>query len=264
MIAMNMEAIKNTALSAAFKGGRILSSMYGSSFRIDRKGRIDLVTEADTASEKAIIETLSHQFPDHDILAEESGATAKKSPYRWVIDPLDGTTNFAHGLPLFSIAIAFQAHGETRFGAVFNPVTEELFTATKGEGAFLCGRRISVSDTPSLEESLLVTGFPYNVREILPGLMQRFEACLDAAQGVRRLGSAALDLCYLACGRFDGFWEENLKAWDTAAGVLIAQEAGGRVTGFNGEPFTPGDAEMLATNGKIHHDMMTLLTTPTA
>ncbi|WP_180136808.1 inositol monophosphatase family protein [Desulfoluna butyratoxydans] len=261
---MKMEAIKNTALSAVFKGGQILSSMVDSSFHIDRKGRIDLVTEADTASEKAIIETLTRAFPDHDILAEESGATEKKSPYRWVIDPLDGTTNFAHGLPLFSISIAFQAHGETCFGVVFNPVTNELFTATKGEGAFLCGRSISVSDAPTLEESLLVTGFPYNAREILPGLMARFEACLDAAQGVRRLGSAALDLCYLAAGRFDGFWEENLKAWDTAAGVLIAQEAGARVTGFSGETFTPGDAEMLATNGKIHNDMMTLLTTSTA
>ncbi len=256
---MDMEAVKNTALSALFKGGRILSGMYGSSFRVDRKGRIDLVTEADTASEKAIIETLTRQFPDHAILAEESGATDGQSPYRWVIDPLDGTTNFAHGLPLFSIAIAFQAHGETRFGAVFNPITEELFMATKGEGATLSGRSISVSDVPSVEESLLVTGFPYNVREILPELLSRFESCIDAAQGVRRLGSAALDLCYLACGRFDGFWEENLKAWDTAAGVLIAEEAGARVTDFNGGTFAPGDAEMLATNGGIHQEMITLL-----
>ncbi|WP_300668786.1 inositol monophosphatase family protein [Desulfoluna sp.] len=258
---MDMEAIKNTALSAVFKGGRILSDMYGSSFRVDRKGRIDLVTEADTASETAIIETLTRRFPDHDVLAEESGASHRESPYRWVIDPLDGTTNFAHGLPLFSVSIAFQAHGETVFGVVFNPITEELFMATKGEGATLCGRPISVSEAATVEESLLVTGFPYNVRDIMPRLLSRFESCLDAAQGVRRLGSAALDLCFLACGRFDGFWEENLKAWDTAAGVLIAEEAGARITDFNGKKYTPGEVEMLATNGGIHQEMITLLMT---
>lgn len=256
---MNMEAIKNTALSAVFKGGRILSEMYDSPFRVDRKGRIDLVTEADIASEAAIIDALTRRFPDHAILAEESGATDRTSPYRWVIDPLDGTTNFAHGLPLFSISIAFQAHGETRFGVVFNPVTEELFMAEKGQGATLGGRPISVSTTAAVEESLLVTGFPYNVREVLPGLLKKFESCIEAAQGVRRLGSAALDLCYLACGRFDGFWEESLKAWDTAAGVLIAEEAGARVSGFGGEAFAPGDPEMLATNGSIHQEMITLL-----
>ena len=257
---MNMETVKNTAISALFQGGKILSSMYGKAFKVDRKGRIDLVTEADTAVEAAIIQTLTRQFPGHAILAEESGATRKDSPYLWVIDPLDGTTNFAHGLPLFSISIAFQAHGETLFGAVFNPITDELFMAEKGKGATLAGKPIMTSDIATVEESLLVTGFPYNVREILPRLLSRFEACLDAAQGVRRLGSAALDLCHLACGRFEGFWEENLKAWDTAAGVLIAQEAGACITDFKGKPYTPGDATMLATNGSIHNEMITLLT----
>ncbi len=257
---MNMETVKNTAISAIFQGGKILSDMYGSMFKVDRKGRIDLVTEADTASERAIINAITRQFPDHAILAEESGTHREKSPYRWVIDPLDGTTNFAHNLPLFSISIAFQAHGETLFGAVFNPISEELFMAEKGKGATLSGRPIAVSTIATVEESLLVTGFPYNVREILPELLLKFEACLDAAQGVRRLGSAALDLCYLACGRFDGFWEENLKAWDTAAGALIAQEAGARITDFTEGAFTPGAAQMLATNGSIHQEMITLLT----
>lgn len=242
-----------------FQGGKILSEMYGGMFQVDRKGRIDLVTEADIASEKAIIHAITRQFPDHAILAEESGSRQEMSPYRWVIDPLDGTTNFAHSLPLFSISIAFQAHGETLFGAVFNPISEELFMAEKGKGATLSGRPIAVSTISTMEESLLVTGFPYNVRDILPELLLRFEVCLDAAQGVRRLGSAALDLCYLACGRFEGFWEENLKAWDTAAGVLIAQEAGACVTDFTGGPFTPGEAQMLATNGSIHQKMITLL-----
>ena len=182
-----------------------------------------------------------------------------KTGCQWIIDPLDGTTNFAHQLGLFSVSIAFVLDGNIAVGIVLNPESKELFTATAGKGADLNGRPINVSNTEAVSESLLVTGFPYNFKEIFNPLLARFSNCLRASQGVRRLGSAALDLCFVACGRFDGFWEQNLNPWDTAAGMLIAKEAGGKVTDFSNKPFSIDKNEILATNSKIHEEMISLL-----
>lgn len=256
---MNWEHVKQTGIAAASKSAGILRAKIGCIDDIQKKGCIDLVTEADTESEKIIIDTILSRFPEHSILAEESGATKGNDNFQWIIDPLDGTTNFAHELPLFSTSIAFAAHGEIKVGIVNNPINGELFTAVEGKGAFLNGRPITVTDRQNLSECLLVTGFPYNFKEILNDLMIRFSNCLDASQGVRRLGSAALDLCYVACGRFDGFWEQNLNPWDTAAAYLIAREAGATITDFSNNPFDIDMKEILATNKNIHGEMLSLL-----
>ena len=232
---------------------------FGRLDRIEKKGAIDLVTVADVESEKAIVKEIRSVFPDHAVLAEESGLLDGQTNNCWIIDPLDGTTNFAHNLPIFSISIAFSHHQDTKVGIVFNPISGELFSATKGSGAELNHRSVHVSPTPTLEESLLVTGFPYNLKLSINELMQRFQDTLCACQGIRRLGTAALDLCYVACGRFDGFWEENLKPWDTAAGALIVNEAGGRVTDFTDRPFDLEGKQILATNDRIHAEMIDLL-----
>jgi myo-inositol-1(or 4)-monophosphatase len=243
---MDLDHIKRTAIAAAFQGGEALRARFGKLTEIRKKGAIDLVTEADTASERVIIQTLRHAFPDHAIMAEESGETAGDPDFLWIIDPLDGTTNFAH-------------QGRLLAGIVFNPLGGELFSAVDGQGASLNGRPIRVSPVAALGESLLVTGFPYNFVEFMPVLMGRFARCLKASQGVRRLGAAALDLCYVASGRFEAFWEENLKPWDTAAGVVIVREAGGNVTDFSNRPFTPEKPEILATNGWVHQAMIAQL-----
>ena len=256
---MNLGLIKRVGIAAAYKGGSVLLRHYGGHTKVFKKGIIDLVTEADTGSESIIIDTIRSVFAEHAILAEESGLSQGDADFQWIIDPLDGTTNFAHQLGLFSISIAFALKGETVFGLVFNPITRELFTAEKGEGAVLNGRPISVSQSKTVSESFLVTGFPYNLRDHLDPLIKRFAKCLKASQGVRRLGSAAIDLCFVACGRFDGFWEQNLKPWDTAAGELIAREAGAIVTDFSNNPFTIDKTEILASNGKIHNEMISLL-----
>jgi myo-inositol-1(or 4)-monophosphatase len=256
---MDMDKIKHVGLAAAFESGRILLSKFGNISSIEKKGRIDLVTDADTASEKAVIDIIHSSFPDHTILAEEEGFLKGDDRYRWIIDPLDGTTNFAHGLPIFSTSIAFAENGVIKFGVVNNPVMGELFTAVEGGGSYFNGKKISVSGKKTLTDCLLVTGFPYNYKETMDAIMTRFGRCLDATQGVRRLGSAAIDLCYVACGRFDGYWEQNLKPWDTAAGQLIAREAGATVTDFSNTPFDIGMQEILATNSFIHGDMLSLL-----
>lgn len=257
---MDIDYIRRTSIFAAYESAKILNSHLGKISHIKKKSDIDLVTEADLASEKRIIECIRERFPDHTIMAEESGLNTGDKEHCWVIDPLDGTTNFAHQLPLFSVSIAYFHEGQASVGTVLNPVTGEIFSAVRGEGATLNGNPIGVSETESMSESLLVTGFPYNFKEILPDLMTRFSDCLTVSQGVRRLGSAALDLCFVACGRFDGFWEQNLKPWDTAAGVLIAREAGATVTDFSGNPYKTDHPEILATNGKIHKSMLLLLT----
>lgn len=256
---MDTEKIKQVGIGAAYRAGKILKKHFGNLDTVRKKGTIDLVTTADIESEKAIVETIRATFPDHSILAEESGSSKRNPENCWIIDPLDGTTNYAHNLGIFSVSIAFSYQNETTVGIVFNPVSAELFTATKGQGAQLNNRPIGVSHIPTLKESLLVTGFPYNFEAILNSLMTRFKKSLGASQGIRRLGSAALDLCYVACGRFEGFWEENLKPWDTAAGVLIVQEAGGKVTDFEDLPFHVDKKQILATNGHIHTEMLTLL-----
>ena len=257
---MDLELVKKVGIAAAYKGQRVLLSHYNSGkSKVDKKGAIDLVTEADTESEKTIIGTLKKAFPDHTVLAEESGLNKGEADHKWIVDPLDGTTNFAHRLGLFAISIAFALSGDTVIAIVLSPVTGELFTAVKGEGAELNGRPINVSNAQTVSESLLVTGFPYNLTNGFNPLMTRFSNCLKASQGVRRLGSAALDLCFVACGRFDGFWEQNLKPWDTAAGELIAREAGGTVTDFSNQPFDIYKNEILATNGNVHEEMLLLL-----
>ncbi|MDX9817853.1 MAG: inositol monophosphatase family protein [Desulfococcus multivorans] len=256
---MDLENIKRVGVAAALAGGAVLRSYLGNLSAIEKKGAIDLVTEADIGSEKTIIQTIRQHFPDHAILAEESGTDPGMPEYRWIIDPLDGTTNFAHQLPIFAVSIAFSYRDEISVGIVVNPISGELFTAVRGQGALLNGRPIHVSDSLSVSESLLVTGFPYNFGDILESVVERFRSCLTASRGVRRLGAAALDLCFVACGRFDGFWEENLKPWDTAAGMLIVTEAGGRVTDFKGGKYGVGDREILATNGCIHRELMSLL-----
>ena len=257
---MDLEHAKRVGIAAAYAGAQVVRDRFGNLSRIHKKDTFNLLTEADTESEKKIINTIREAFPDHAILAEESGASKGTAEYRWLIDPLDGTTNFAHQLPIFGISIALTKDTEILLGLVLNPMDGELFSAISGQGAELNGKPIQVSSTESVSESLLVTGFPYNFSEIEEALMRRFTICQNASQGVRRLGSAALDLCYVACGRFDGFWEQNLNPWDTAAGAVIATEAAAVVTNFSNKSFTVNQKEILATNGKIHQQMLELLT----
>lgn len=258
---MDLAAIQRTAIKAAFQGAAELKAHFGKLSSVTKKGRIDLVTQADLASEAKIIEVIHARYPGHAILAEESGATRGEEPIRWVIDPLDGTTNYAHGLPIFGISIAAETAGETLVGVVMSPLGEELFTAIKGQGAFLNDRPIKVSTSALVSDSLLITGFPYEWGDRQAAIMGRFERCVTAARGVRRLGAAALDLCYLACGRADAYWEGQLKPWDTAAGALIAREAGATVTNFSGTDYASGTDELLASNGHIHAEMTALLQT---
>lgn len=255
---MDLDLVKRVGVKAAYNGGSILKKHFGSLDGYKKKGDIDLVTIADIESEQAIVKTIGETFPEHGILAEEGGGK-KGDKGLWIIDPLDGTTNYAHNIGVFCISIAFMDKETLLAGIVLNPVTGELFTAEKGRGALLNGRPIFVSRSKNVSNSLLATGFPYNVKTILNPLMTRLSNCLEASRGVRRLGAAALDLCYLACGRFDGFWEQNLKPWDTAAGTIVAGEAGARVTDFSGRAFSIDKNEILVTNGHIHDEMISLL-----
>ncbi len=256
---MDLELCKRTATAAAYKAARILQSRFGNISRVRKKDAVEIVTEADTESEKEIITTIQARFPEHGFLGEECGLKAGSAEYRWVIDPLDGTVNFAHRIPIFSISIALTYRNDIILGIVLNPVDGELYSAVRGQGAQLNGRPIQVSSTDAISDSLLVTGFPYNIRQVFEPVMIRYGNCLKASQAVRRLGSAALDLCYMAGGRFDAFWEQYLKPWDAAAGVLIAAEAGAKVTTFLNQPYRIGDEEILATNGHIHDEMLGLL-----
>jgi myo-inositol-1(or 4)-monophosphatase len=258
---MYLNLVKNTAIGAAYRSGEILRRHMGSLESIEKKGPKDLVTAADLESEKQIKATILERFPDHQIIAEESSKEiSDTNGCTWIIDPLDGTTNFAHQVSIFSVSIAFAQNGELKTGVVFNPVSGELFSAVKAEGAWLNGVAIHVSDCEKISESLLVTGFPYDIKQGPRPYMDKFANCLSAAIGVRRLGSAALDLCFVACGRFEGFWEENLKPWDTAAGTLIAREAGAMVTDFSGQAYDIFKKEIIASNGHIHQDLRLLLT----
>ena len=259
ILPVDFKKYRAVAIEAARKGSAVLQTRFGNISKVHKKMAQELVTEADTESETEIIKCISSFFPDHGILSEECGMLNSSSEYRWIIDPLDGTVNFAHGVPIFCISIALTFAGDVVLGVVFNPVLGELFAAISGKGAQLNSRPIQVSSVPAVSESLLVTGFPYNVNQIFDEVHTRCGNCLKAAQGLRRLGSAALDLCYVACGRFEGFWEQNLKPWDTAAGSLIALEAGGTVTTFANKPCTIDDGEILATNGRIHQEMLGLL-----
>jgi myo-inositol-1(or 4)-monophosphatase len=255
------KSLLKTAIEAAEIAGAILMEGFGTSFAISSKeGKNNLVTEYDHRSEEAIINYIKEIYPLHSFLAEESGSNKKEEKeITWVIDPLDGTVNFAHNLPIFSISIAAIQNDEILCGVVYHPILKEMFTSIKGEGAFLNGSRISVSDNDDISSAFLVTGFPYNVHRNPGHCVDHFIQMIRRGIPVRRLGSAALDLAYVACGRFDGFWEIELKAWDVAAGTLILREAGGLVTQYNGDRFLPGDDNMLATNGKIHDELSSTL-----
>jgi myo-inositol-1(or 4)-monophosphatase len=256
---MDLELFKQTAIDAATEGARILQSHFGNISRIRKKAADEIVTEADTESEKKIISIIQDRFPDHAVLSEECGLIPGTSEFKWIIDPLDGTVNFSRRIPFFAISIALTAGDETLLGIILNPEHDELFSAVRGQGAQINGKTIQVSSTPRISDSLLVTGFPYDVSELFEPLILRYGNCMKAARGIRRLGAAALDLCYVACGRFDGYWEQNLKSWDAAAGALMVEEAGGKVTTFSNRPYTVGHFEILATNGLVHEEMLGLL-----
>ena len=250
---------KKTAIKSALKGSEILQGYRGKVKKIGYKGVVNLLTEADRLSEDRIIKIIQKNFPEHNILTEESKGYEKKSDYKWIIDPLDGTTNYAHGFPVYCISIALEKEGEIILGVVYNPVLKELFLAEKNKGAFLNDKRIYISKTRDLSKSLLATGFPYDIRESKVNNLGHFKNFALTSQAIRRAGSAALDLCYLAKGIFDGFWELKLSPWDTAAGILIVKEAGGKVTNFSGEKFSIYAKDILATNGKIHNQMIQVL-----
>jgi myo-inositol-1(or 4)-monophosphatase len=248
-----------TALAAARVAGKYLNRRRGNLREIKYKGTVDLVTDVDRESQKLILERIQQDFPAHDVLGEEELRKDKGSEFRWLIDPLDGTTNYAHDFPVFCISIALEHRGEIKMGLVYDPVRDEMFTALKGAGAELNGKPIKVSRETQLEKSLLATGFPYDIRESEVTNLDHFARMAVRAQAVRRCGSAALDQCYTACGRFDGFWEMKLAPWDMAAGSLIVMEAGGTVTDFGGKPFYHDSREILATNGHIHGQMAAVL-----
>ncbi|MGI8837670.1 MAG: inositol monophosphatase family protein [Pyrinomonadaceae bacterium] len=251
----------NFVIQTAREAGGVLVDRLGRA-KISTKGDIDLVTEADLAAEKLIIERIKSHYPRHAILAEESGASVEistgKSEWKWIIDPLDGTTNYAHGYPCFCVSIAVERSGQVEIGVVYDPTRDEMFAAERGQGATLNERPIRVSTVDDLNSAMLCTGFPYNVRE-RPDFARDFINFTMTAQAVRRDGSAALDLAYLACGRFDGFWEDGLNAWDIAAGLLLIEEAGGRITDFRGAPLNIYTPKVLATNGLVHDAMMGVL-----
>jgi myo-inositol-1(or 4)-monophosphatase len=247
----------SVALDAARGAGRLLRDELGGTRRISHKRSvIDLVTEMDQRAERFIVERLLEAFPDHAVLAEESGATDGRSEYRWVIDPLDGTTNYAHGLPIFAVSVALERAGVVELGVAYDPSRDECFVAQRGQGATLGGEPIRVSGVDSLDRALLVTGFPYDIRTTGETNLPEYAALSVRAQAVRRLGSAVLDLCYVACGRLDGFWEQALGPWDMAAGGLIVQEAGGRVTNVRGGPWHLEGPGVLASNGLVHDEIL--------
>lgn len=249
----------DVARQAAEAAGALLLKLYGNDIHVQKKGRVDLVTDADLQAEKLIVETIAGHFPADDVLAEESGRHRGDSGRVWLIDPLDGTTNYAHGFPLFAVSIGLEVDRRVEVGVVSCPVMQEVFEANRGCGARLNGLPIHVTGTACLSEALLGTGFPYNLRDDPEMHIGRFAKMVLKAQGVRRPGSAAIDLCYVAAGRFDGFWEVGLKPWDTAAGVLMVEEAGGLVTTIGAQPFTPYAESVLAANPVLHREMLAVL-----
>ena len=244
----------------AKEAGNIIRDGFGSQFNIEFKtNSANLVTEIDKKSESAIINFIKKEFPGHNILAEESGKMKGNSEYTWVIDPLDGTTNFAHGLRIFSVSIGLQKLGATIIGVVYDVMNDKIYTAEKGGGAFCNDQKINVGTRTSVEDSLLVTGFPYDLKDNPGPILKRFNNFILEARGVRRLGSAAIDFCYIASGAFDGYWEVNLNPWDVCAGMLIVEEAGGMVTNFKGEKIDIHSNEYLATNGSLLKPMIDML-----
>src|ERR1041384_5620443 len=255
-----LDTLVSVAADAARQGGAVLMECTRTGFHIEHKQIINLVTDADNLAEQRIIDVICNAFPTHPVLAEERGIIEQSSSrYRWVIDPLDGTTNFAHGFPAYCVSIGVECDGHGIIGVVYDPTRDEIFTAQIGHGAYLNGIPISVSTTEHLDRALLVTGFSYNIRETPNNNLDHFVRFALKVQGLRRTGTAALDLCYVAAGRFDGFWEVALNPWDMAAGVVILREAGGTVSGFKGAPHSIYGQELVASNGPIHRAMLDLL-----
>lgn len=251
---------KETLIAAVNAGADQLKHFFNQKFTISHKDGInDLVTEADFASDKAIRSIIKNAFPDHGIVSEESREKVSQSDYKWIIDPIDGTVNFANGLPLCCVSIGLEYKGAMLMGAVFNPIMEELFFAEKGKGATLNNEKVSVSVKSRLITSCIVTGFPYTYLEQPNGPLEVFSKLIRKGIPVRRLGSAAMDLCWVAAGRFDGFYEHELHAWDSAAGFLIVEEAGGKVTNLKGDPYSPFHPGIIATNGKIHKELQDVI-----
>ncbi len=249
--------LRRVLLSCLHEGGAILKKGFGTSFKIHMKGPVNPVTDIDLAAEKKIFSILRKYFPDHGILSEESAPKIGSSEYRWIIDPLDGTINFAHGLPMSAVSIGLEKSGRMIIGGIYNPMIGELFLTEKGKGATLNGRRIRVSSQTQLIKSLLVTGFPYDRQSMGDYYLKFVGAMLKNCAGIRRLGSAALDLAYVSCGRFEAFWEFNLQPWDVAAGMLMVAEAGGKVSDFYGKSIAvDSPVQVLASNGRIHSKIL--------
>jgi myo-inositol-1(or 4)-monophosphatase len=249
-----------TAIEAVVRAGSIQIARFGGAMRVDKKGAIDLVTDVDVAVEKMFREMVAERFPDHQVLAEEFGGDAAVPPGPcWVFDPIDGTTNFAHGLPIFCSSLALEIDGVAEVAAIYDPNRRELFTAERGGGAFLNGRPLHVSHAATLVDAMLVTGFPYDVHSRIDEIVGLFGQFVGRARAVRRLGSAAIDLCYVAAGRMDGFWESDLKPWDVAAGALIVAEAGGCITNMDGSAFASRGRQVLASNGLLHDAMLEII-----
>jgi myo-inositol-1(or 4)-monophosphatase len=249
--------LKSTLLNAVEAAGQVLKENFNKTFKISNKEGINnLVTEIDHKSEEVIFSIIKEHFPDHYILSEESGEMIQDSSYKWIIDPIDGTVNYANGIPICCVSIGIERNGAMELGAVFNPFINELFFAEKGKGATLNGEKIRVSEQSDLIKSCIVTGFPYTYLDMPNGPLQVFEKFIRKGIPVRRLGSAAIDLCWVAAGRFDGFYEHKLSAWDSAAGFLIVEEAGGKVTDLKGNYYDPYQPGIIASNGKIHDELM--------
>lgn len=249
-----------TAIEAVLRAGQIQLAHLGSDLQVSKKGTIDLVTKVDFECERMFRDMVAERFPEHQVVAEELGGNEPvKASHCWIFDPIDGTTNYAHGLPIFCSSLGLEVEGVLTVAAVYDPSRRELFTATRGGGAFLNGVPLRVTAVDNLVDALLVTGFSYGVHARRRSLVDLFEAFLGRAQAVRRLGSAALDLCYVAAGRFEGFWEQHLKPWDLAAGALLVEEAGGRVTGVDGGPFDVRAGHVVATNGRVHDVMLEVI-----
>jgi myo-inositol-1(or 4)-monophosphatase len=248
-----------TAIEAVVRAGDLQMAKFGTGIRVDKKGAIDLVTEVDVEVERMFRAMVAERFPDHDVLAEEFATPPTGARHRWVFDPLDGTTNFAHGVPIFCASLALEIDGEAAVAAVYDPNRRELFTAEAGLGSRLNGQPLRVSTNATVIDSMLVTGFPYHVHENPDELLKVFGQVLRHARAVRRLGSAAIDMCWVAAGRMDGFWEASLKPWDTRAAALILDEAGGRVTAMDGGTWMPENGDILATNGLIHEEVLRIL-----
>jgi myo-inositol-1(or 4)-monophosphatase len=253
------DPFKEIALAAALKSGEFIKKSVGKIRRLSYKGKTNIVTDVDKSAERMIIRKIRRSFPGHAILSEESSPAGRPSPYKWIIDPLDGTTNFAHAFPFFCVSIALEKDGRIILGVVYDPLRKELFTAQEGRGSRLNGRPIRVSKVSALSKSFLATGFAYDLEKRSNTNIKNFRNFLKNSLAIRRAGSAALDLSYVACGRFDGFWEIGLHPWDSAAGILIVREAGGVVTGFDRSRFSHYDDKILASNGLIHRQMIKIL-----